>query len=121
MNTCGRHLLIELEMADSAIMSDKVAVEAILVKAAKATGATVLSSHFHEFPGGGVTGVVVCGESHVSIHTWPEYRYGSADIFLCAGHKPMLGVPYLQEGFKAGRIHTLELERGMGGPPRLCL
>ena len=38
---------------------------------------------FHEFNPFGISGVVVIAESHLSIHTWPEYRYAAVDIFSC--------------------------------------
>jgi S-adenosylmethionine decarboxylase len=39
---------------------------------------------FHQFgQGGGVTGVVMLAESHLSIHTWPEKRFVTLDVFVC--------------------------------------
>jgi len=37
---------------------------------------------YHNFPGGGFTGVVCLAESHLSVHTWPEYQRVTFDVFL---------------------------------------
>ena len=40
-------------------------------------------SVFHRYAPQGVSGVVVVAESHLSIHTWPEYGYAAVDFFTC--------------------------------------
>src|SRR5437879_6756298 len=59
------------------------AVKGALVEAAKRAQATIVDVVFHEFNPFGISGVVVIAESHLSIHTWPEYRYAAVDIFSC--------------------------------------
>jgi S-adenosylmethionine decarboxylase len=46
-------------------------------------GLTATGDYFHSFDGGGVTGAVVLSESHLSIHTWPERRYVTIDVYVC--------------------------------------
>ncbi|WP_144107227.1 adenosylmethionine decarboxylase [Paraburkholderia sp. BCC1886] len=87
----GTHVLADLDGIAAALLRDATALETILVDAAHAAGATVLSAHFHRFGGAqGVTGVVLLAESHITIHTWPEHRFAALDIFMCgradAGH-----------------------------------
>lgn len=77
----GWHLLIDMEGA--AHLTDAPALEAAMRAAAGAAGATVLSAHLHGFKGGGVTGVLLLAESHISIHTWPERGYAALDVFMC--------------------------------------
>ena len=77
----GRHLLIEC--AGSHAHLDAGALEALLRRAAKAGGAHVLASHMHGFGNGGVTGVVLLAESHITVHTWPEGDYAAFDVFMC--------------------------------------
>lgn len=63
---------------------DTTQLEALLIRAAKAAGAKVLKTHFHDFGDGmGKTGVVMLAESHISIHTWPENNYAAIDVFVC--------------------------------------
>ena len=54
-----------------------------MLNAAEETGATIIGEIFHQFSPQGVTGVVAIAESHLCIHTWPEYGYAAVDIFTC--------------------------------------
>lgn len=82
----GQHLLADLCGVAPDLLTDPATLEQLLIAAAKAAGATVLSSHFHHFGSSqGVTGVVLLAESHISIHTWPESGFAALDIFMC-GH-----------------------------------
>ncbi|MFA5242264.1 MAG: adenosylmethionine decarboxylase [Sulfuricella sp.] len=45
---------------------------------------TAVGECFHQFgASGGVTGVVILAESHISVHTWPEKRFVTLDVFVC--------------------------------------
>lgn len=83
----GRHGLLDVYDGDAARLANPAWLEQALQDAARAAGATRLSSHFHHFGTGmGVTGVVLLAESHISIHTWPEHGFAAVDIFLCGTH-----------------------------------
>ena len=78
----GNHLLIDLW--DGEHFDDIGMIELALRRAVAAAGATLLHLHLHEFgAGGGVSGVAVLAESHISIHTWPERSY-AASTCSCA-------------------------------------
>ena len=47
------------------------------------SGLNAVGDYFHCFPGGGVTGAIVLSESHLSLHTWPEHRYVTLDVYVC--------------------------------------
>ena len=71
--------------------------------------------HLHHFePNGGISGVAVLAESHISIHSWPEASYAAVDIFMCGRADPDACVPVLREAFKAKRVAVSELLRGQG-------
>ncbi|RMH41726.1 MAG: adenosylmethionine decarboxylase, partial [Deltaproteobacteria bacterium] len=83
LDTRSRHVLAEYHGCDPAVLDDRGTIEPLMRRAAQAAGATVVGSMFHEFAPQGVSGVVVVEESHLSIHTWPEYGYAAVDFFTC--------------------------------------
>lgn len=114
MHSLGRHLLLELYDCSSEILNNLETVKATLVEAAKRAEATIIDVVFHEFNPFGISGVVVIAESHLSIHTWPEYRYAAVDIFSCGETlKPAEAAAYLVEQFGASRASCVEVKRGV--------
>ena len=81
--------------------------------AARAGGATVLSAHLHPFPGGGVTGVLLLAESHVTIHTWPERGYAALDLFLCGRCDVHAAADALDSALRPRRSERRVIERGI--------
>ena len=108
----GIHLLIEVWQAR--YLTDPSQIRRIFMKAIETCNATLLSMDLHEFsPNGGVSGVAVLKESHLSIHTWPEYEYAAIDIFVCGTINPHLILPVLEKEFQPGRIEFQEFKRGI--------
>ena len=84
----GNHGLLDLYGCDEAILKDEGRLKTALAAVAQAAEATILTEHFHIFGGaGGVTGVLLLAESHISIHTWPEHRFAAIDAFICGDMK----------------------------------
>ena len=111
MKFAGTHLLVDLWGADN--LADPALIDAALRDAAIRAGATILHSHFHHFtPNGGVSGVVVLAESHISIHTWPERDFAAVDIFMCGACNPHDAIPVLREAFHPERVDLGEQRRG---------
>ena len=114
LNALGRHLLLELFDCDLDAINNVEAVKGALIEAAKRAQATIVDVVFHEFNPFGVSGVVVIAESHLSIHTWPEYRYAAVDIFSCGDIlQPEIAANYLVEQFGAERTSVVEMQRGL--------
>jgi len=114
LNALGRHLLLELFDCDSDSINNLEAVKSSLIEAAKRAQATIVDVVFHEFNPFGISGVVVIAESHLSIHTWPEYRYAAVDVFSCGEVlQPEIAVNYLVEQFGAERASVVEMQRGV--------
>lgn len=108
----GTHLLIDLW--DAVKLDDIDHVEATLREAAEAAGATVLDVQLHHFtPYGGVTGIAVLAESHISIHSWPEEGYAALDVFVCGACDPNLALPVLRRAFLPARLDVSEHKRGL--------
>ena len=86
MKILGRHLLAELVDCDSELLTDSEKLERAMKDAARIAGATVVDSVFHRYNPQGLSGIVVIAESHISIHTWPEYKYAAVDCFTCGSN-----------------------------------
>lgn len=88
-------------------------LEELLRSAAKACGATVLTVKTHQFEPFGMTGIAVLQESHISIHTWPEYGYASIDIYTCGTHIQIdKALDILEQFFKPKLTNIITLHRG---------
>lgn len=109
----GKHYLVEYYNCDPVILDDQSSIQNILLDAALKCGATVLEYSFHKFSPQGVSGVVVIAESHISIHTWPEYGYAAVDIFTC-GTKvdPWIAYELMKNSLSAKETMVREIERG---------
>jgi S-adenosylmethionine decarboxylase len=110
----GKHLLIELRDCNSSILMNLKEVTDAMVSAAKESKATIVDVSFHEFNPFGISGMVVIAESHLSIHTWPEYNYAAVDIFTCGDViKPEIAADYLIERFECKNPSVVEMKRGI--------
>jgi len=109
----GAHLIIDLYDAER--LDDIDHIEATLRRCVDEAGATLLHIHLHHFePNGGVSGVAVLAESHISIHSWPEVGYAALDVFMCGKASPDACVPVLREAFRPKQIAVSEHLRGRG-------
>lgn len=108
----GTHLLLDLWGASR--LDDLAAIDAALREAVEACGATLIDIKLHHFtPNGGVTGVVVLSESHISVHSWPERGYAAFDVFVCGAADPYKAIPVLKRVFKPERLLVTENMRGI--------
>lgn len=107
----GTHLIIDLVGASR--LDDLKHIEETLIRCVEVSKATLLHIHLHHFtPNGGVSGVAVLSESHISIHTWPEANYAALDVFMCGEAEPQNSIAVLQEAFGPSNIRVEELRRG---------
>ncbi|MFQ6017576.1 MAG: adenosylmethionine decarboxylase [Kiloniellaceae bacterium] len=107
----GTHLLVDLWGAKR--LDDQAHIETTLKGCVEAAGATLLHIHLHRFtPNHGISGVAVLAESHMSIHTWPEYDYAALDIFMCGDTTPHRTIDVLRSAFHPARLAVDEHLRG---------
>ncbi len=108
----GMHLIIDLWGASN--LDQPELIDQTLCDGARAAGATILHHHFHHFePNGGVSGVVVLAESHISIHSWPERNFAALDVFMCGTCDPYKLIPFLKAAFSPSHIQVNEQKRGL--------
>ncbi len=114
MQALGRQILVEFYKCNDIILKDCKKIEEYMVEACKLAKATVVTSTFHEFSPFGVSGVVVIAESHVAIHTWPEYNYAAVDIFTCGETiDPWVIFKQLELKFESLQSSMMEMKRGL--------
>ena len=113
----GRHILAEFYNCNSNVLNNVELIENAMVDAAVECGATVIERKFHMFSPYGVSGVVIISESHLAIHTWPEFGYAAVDLFTCGDScDPMIAYEYLRDKLSAGKGIYTELKRGILDP-----
>lgn len=107
----GSHLIIDLWGAQD--LDDESKIEQAMKDAVTAAGATLLHIHLHKFsPNGGVSGVAVLSESHISVHTWPEKGFAAFDVFMCGAAEPTKAIAVLEAAFRPSRVVVGEHKRG---------
>ena len=88
-----------------------------MLRAAEETGATVIGKIFHQFSPQGVTGVVAIAESHLCIHTWPEFGYAAVDIFTCGENfNPTDAADLIIRALESRDPELTEVRRGLISP-----
>ncbi len=114
MYALGTHLLIELRKCNPEILKSSTKVKKAMIAAAKESGATILDTSWNEYNPIGFSGVVVIAESHLTIHTWPEYNYAAVDIFTCGDTiRPDAAAAYLIKAFECKNPSIIEIKRGI--------
>ncbi len=114
LETLGRHILIEFYNCNEETMASPELIEKYMNEAARIANATIVDSVFHHFNPYGVSGAVIISESHLAIHTWPEYGYAAVDVFTCGDKiNPWTAFDYLEKVFEADRSESVEIPRGM--------
>jgi len=107
----GTHLIVDV--LNGSRLDDIAHIEQTFRRCIDVAGATLLHIHMHHFtPNGGVSGVAVLSESHISIHSWPEFGYAALDIFMCGHAKPHLAIDVIREAFRPSEIIVKEILRG---------
>jgi S-adenosylmethionine decarboxylase len=103
----GTHRIIDLFGARR--LDDLKHIKETLKRCVEVAGATLLHIHLHHFtPNGGVSGVAVLAESHISIHSWPEVGYAALDVFMCGDANPHATVDVLKAAFRPNDVVVKE-------------
>ncbi|MBN1549114.1 adenosylmethionine decarboxylase [Candidatus Babeliales bacterium] len=107
----GEHIIAEFRYCNNLNAFEEI--EEVLHNAAIAANATILGIEKHKFSPCGMSGIVLLQESHISIHTWPEYDYVAIDIFTCGEHVHTdKALAVLKEFFEPKEVISAKLNRG---------
>ena len=114
MKLLGIQILLDLENCNDNILDDIDFIKDLLIKSAIESGATIVGESFHKFNPVGVTGIVSIAESHISIHTWPEFKYAAVDIFSCGEDFDLEScVKVISDNLKCKHITRKTIKRGL--------
>ncbi len=109
----GSHLIVDVYGVSR--INDIEYMKLFFNKCIEVCKATLLGMNFHTFEvNGGISGVAILSESHISVHTWPELDYFALDIFMCGDAEPKNSIPVIKEFFKPKRFIMNEFLRGQG-------
>jgi S-adenosylmethionine decarboxylase len=78
----GLHIICGFQSRNQAALGEYTALRDLLYSCIRKHHLHALGEVFHQFPGAGYTGVICLTESHISIHTWPEYGRVTFEVFL---------------------------------------
>ena len=110
----GVHIIMELSGCQADFLDNIEKIKELMIKAAIIANAHIKEAVFHKFNPIGVSGVVVIAESHISIHTWPEFGYAAVDIYTCGENTdPWKACNVISEGLKAQSVFITQVDRGI--------
>jgi S-adenosylmethionine decarboxylase len=108
----GTHLIIDVWGASN--LDRMPLIDGMLREMVNEVGATLLRLDLHHFePNGGISGVALLAESHVSIHTWPETGYAALDIFVCGNCEAYKAIDVIKRALAPERVTVAEHKRGL--------
>lgn len=109
----GKHIIAELYGVPKELISYESTVREIVESVVEEAKLSKVSSYYKQFEPFGVTGVVLISESHISLHTWPEYELVNLDIFTCGDtRKADKAFELFLEKFKPKSFRHFVLDRG---------
>ncbi|NEP62354.1 MAG: adenosylmethionine decarboxylase [Symploca sp. SIO2G7] len=112
MKKVGTHLVVDAWEAPEDLLNDPEGIRRALIEAITAGGATLIDICVHQFSPHGVTATATLAESHIALHTWPEYGYFAADLFFCGCGQPQEAMKFLQRALQAEHVRWREIPRG---------
>ena len=116
----GIHIIAEFRGVDPRKLSRVEDLRLILDRVIAKSGLHAISSSFHQFEPYGVSAIYLLSESHLSVHTWPEYSYMALDIFTCGDDGPALkAFELLVEAFQPKSVEKRVIRRDVLGEDRI--
>ncbi len=114
--TLGLHILADLYGVEAERIDRVEDIRDLLETAVKVANLTKISSHYYQFQPHGATGVVLLAESHISIHTWPEHRLATVDVYTCGDpEKAHRAMDFIIDTLKPERVDRKVHRRGLVG------
>jgi len=106
-----KELLVDMYGCEGNLNDEKFLCET-LETAANQVGAKIIRRVIQRFSPRGVSVILILAETHISIHTWPEYGYAALDIFICGeGKDPNVVWNVIKKALQPKSFRTKEIER----------
>jgi S-adenosylmethionine decarboxylase len=112
MESLGRHFLAEFYNCSREILDDKDKISDVMTKAVEASKATIIKPFFHKFSPQGISGIIVIAESHLAIHTWPEFGFAAVDLFSCGDFDFTETLRFIRDNLNSEKYSILSIKRG---------
>jgi len=113
LESVGIHCIAELYGCSKQLLNDEAFVCGALREAASAGMATLLKEVSHQFQPHGITALGLLAESHIAIHTWPEFGYVGADVFTCGDQASAVkACEHLVKVFQPEKFSLKKVNRG---------
>ena len=114
-SSCGRHVAFVTWGVNLDLINNAEWLQAQMIEAAEACGATVLSVQAKQFEPQGATVLVLLSESHLSIHTYPERGFAALDCYTCGDTvDPQVAIDHMISVLNPERVFAKKLIRGVG-------
>jgi S-adenosylmethionine decarboxylase len=94
------------------LLDDVEFITSTLLESAEKTKVTVVDYVSRKFEPQGVSVVVIISESHITIHTWPEFKYAALDFYTCGEEDPEPAVREIAQKFKTKELVLFRADRG---------
>lgn len=112
----GLHIISEFKSLNAELLKDVNLIKSVFDKLLLEHQLNKLGEVYYQFPESGYTAVICLTESHISIHTWPEFNKVTFDVFLSNYQKynndTALKIHQtILDALKAETIHTTQIER----------
>ncbi|MCS7107999.1 MAG: adenosylmethionine decarboxylase [Sulfolobales archaeon] len=109
----GKHVYGNLYECDSNILSNAEYLSDVVIKAAREGNMTLLDVKYWKIePGVSIVAIIL--ESHITIHTWPEYNFATVDVYSCGLHTdPEAAFKYIVNALKAEKCEYKVVDRSL--------
>jgi S-adenosylmethionine decarboxylase proenzyme len=109
--TSGKHII--LEMWDASNTNSPEVIRAAIIDACDQASLRLLRVFIHQFEPFGISGVAMIAESHITIHTWPEYSFVAVDIYSSRKDVDIDSMAHaMKAAFSPGQVNQVEIQRG---------
>ncbi|MBP2655267.1 MAG: speH [Firmicutes bacterium] len=113
MKIIGKHLTVDMYGCSFENLDNLEFIRSAMLTAVREANMTLLDFSYHKFEPQGLTALALLAESHMSIHTYPEFSYAAIDVFTCGDHsRPDKAVAILKNLLKPEKTKITNIRRG---------